>query len=85
MDRPADRSETYQRGRQKLAYMPDDPLLTAAEAAAERGQGVSTFWNDVRLGRAPPGYYVSPRCRRWFRSELRADVKTRPAKAGAAV
>lgn len=39
------------------AYIPDDPLLTAREAAAERGQAISTFWRDVSAGRVPPAYY----------------------------
>jgi predicted DNA-binding transcriptional regulator AlpA len=50
-------------------------LLTAAEAAAERGQAISTFWRDVRAGRVPPAYYVSSRCPRWRRSELRAALE----------
>ena len=58
-----------------LKYVPDDPLLTAAEAAAERRQALSTFWRDVRDGRVPPAYYVSPRCPRWRRSELRAALE----------
>ncbi len=37
--------------RRKPEYVPDDPLLTAAEAAVERGQALSTFWRDVRAGR----------------------------------
>ena len=61
--------------RRKPAYLPDDPLLTAKEAAAERGQGLSTFWRDVAAGRVPPAYYVSPRCPRWRRSELRAAIE----------
>ncbi|MGE0419131.1 MAG: helix-turn-helix transcriptional regulator [Acetobacteraceae bacterium] len=56
-------------------YVPDDPLLTAREAAAERGQALSTFWRDVAAGRVPPAYYVSPRCPRWRRSELRAALE----------
>ena len=63
------------RARRKAEYVPDDPLLTAAEAAAERGQALSTFWRDVRAGRVPPAYYVSPRCPRWRRSELRAALE----------
>lgn len=58
-----------------LQYVPDDPLLTAAEAAAERRQALSTFWRDVRAGRVPPAYYVSRRCPRWRRSELRAGLE----------
>ena len=53
--------------RRKPEYIPDDPLLTAAEAASERGQAISTFWRDVRAGRVPPACYVSPRCPRWRR------------------
>lgn len=63
------------RVRRKPEYVPDDPLLTAAEAAAERGQAISTFWRDVAAGRVPPAYYVSPRCPRWRRSELRVALE----------
>jgi predicted DNA-binding transcriptional regulator AlpA len=63
------------RTRRKPEYVPDDPLLTAAEAAAERGQALSTFWRDVRAGRVPPAYRVSPRCPRWRRSELREALE----------
>lgn len=74
----ADRKRT----RRKAEYVPDDPLLTAAESAAERGQALSTFWRDVKAGRVPPAYYVSQRCPRWRRSELRAglDACRAPAK-----
>ena len=61
--------------RRKLAYVPEDPLLTAAEAAAERGQALSTFWRGVKDGSVPAPYYVSPRCPRWRRSELRAALE----------
>jgi predicted DNA-binding transcriptional regulator AlpA len=73
------------RTRRKPVYVPDDPLLTAAEAAAERGQALSTFWRDVRAGRVPPAYRVSPRCPRWRRSELRAALEAcrAPAKSTA--
>ena len=69
--------------RRKPEYVPDDPLLTAAEAAIERGQALSTFWRDVRAGRVPPAYYVTPRCPRWRRSELRAGLEAcrAPAKS----
>jgi predicted DNA-binding transcriptional regulator AlpA len=60
-------------------YLPDDPLLTAAEAAAERRQAISTFWRDVKHGQVPPAIYVSPRCPRWRRSEIRAALETRRA------
>lgn len=70
-------AETQQRrpARVKPKYQPDDPLLTAAEAAVERGQAISTFWRDVRAGRVPPAYYISRRCPRWRRSELLAGIQ----------
>ncbi len=58
-----------------LGYRPDDPMLTAREGAAELRVGLSTFWRDVKAGRLPPPYYVTPRCPRWRRSELRAGVE----------
>ena len=62
-------------------YRPDDPLLTARQAAAETGKGLSTLWRDVRAGLLPAPYYVSPRCPRWRVSELRAAVEaTRSCK-----
>jgi predicted DNA-binding transcriptional regulator AlpA len=73
--------------RRKPTYIPDDPLPAAARSAAERGRALSTFWRDVRAGRVPPAYYVSPRCPRWRRSELRAALEhaacQRPATLGA--
>src|ERR1700733_3101342 len=69
------------RVRRKPEYGPHDPLLTAAEAAVERAQALSTFWPDVRAGRVPPAYYVSPRCPRWRRSELRAALEACRARA----
>jgi predicted DNA-binding transcriptional regulator AlpA len=74
----------HKRRRRKPDYVPDDPLLTAAESAAERGQALSTFWRDVAAGRLPPAYYVSPRRPRWRRSELRASLEAcrAPAKGG---
>jgi len=62
-------------------YIPDDPLLTAREAAAERRQGLSTFWRDVAAGRVPPAYYVGPKSPRWRRSELRAAIEATRAAA----
>lgn len=61
--------------RRKPAYLPDDPLLTAAEAAMETGRGLSTFWRDVRASRLPAAFYILPHCPRWRRSELRAAVE----------
>ena len=59
------------------------PAADCGRGRAERGQALSTFWRDVRAGRVPPAYYVSPRCPRWRRSELRAALEAcrAPAKA----
>jgi predicted DNA-binding transcriptional regulator AlpA len=56
-------------------YIPEDPLLAAADAATELGIAMSTFKRDVKLGRFPSPYYITPRSPRWRRSELRAAVK----------
>lgn len=56
------------------AYVPDNPLLTAKEAAAERKQGLSTFYRDVKRGLIAPPIYVSPRCPRWPRNTIRPDL-----------
>ena len=73
------------RPRRKPDYVPDDPLLTAPEAASERVQGLSTFWRDVRAGKIPPAYYITPRCPRWRRSELLGALEAcrAPAKGAA--
>jgi predicted DNA-binding transcriptional regulator AlpA len=82
MDLPAPTpTADRQRIRRKPEYVPDDPLLTAAESAAERGQALSTFWRDVAAGRVPLAFYISPRCPRWRRSELRASVEACRAPA----
>lgn len=81
MDIAAPGAADQERPRRKPTYIPDDPLLTAAESAAERGQALSTFWRDVRAGRVPPAYYVSPRCPRWRRSELREALEACRAPA----
>ncbi len=87
MDSPA-RNAARERGperkRSKPEYVPDDPLLAPAEAAAERGQAISTFWRDVKAGRIPPAYYVTPRCPRWRRSEIRAALEACRAPVNAA-
>ena len=62
------------------SYIPNDPLLTAREAAAERRQAVSTFWRDVSLGRVPPAIYVTERRPRWRRSEIIAGLEANRAK-----
>jgi predicted DNA-binding transcriptional regulator AlpA len=64
--------------RRNVQYLPDDPLLRAAEGAAETGRAVSTFWRDVRAGRLPAPVYVGPRMPRWRRSELRAAMDACP-------
>ena len=56
-------------------YLLTNPLITAKEAAAERGQGVSTFWRDVKNGVVPNPYYIGPRSPRWRQSEIRASVE----------
>ena len=61
--------------RRRQAYLPDDPLLSPREAAAERGQAISTFWRDVKRGVLPPAIYVNPKSPRWRRSELRAALE----------
>jgi predicted DNA-binding transcriptional regulator AlpA len=71
----AARRQTKTRSRPKPTYVPNDPLLTAAESAAERGQALSTFRRDVAAGRVPPAFYISPRCPRWRRSELLAAIE----------
>jgi len=81
MDSVRSDKQSRARNRRKLSFVPDDPLLNAAEAAAERGQALSTFWRDVAAGRVPSAYYVSPRCPRWRRSELRASLEACRAPA----
>jgi predicted DNA-binding transcriptional regulator AlpA len=66
------------------AYVPDDPLLTAAESAPETGRALSTFWRDVKRGTLPAPLYVGKRMPRWRRSELRAAVAAAPRGRGAA-
>ena len=75
MEPSAETAAKKRRARPKPEYVPDDPLLTAAEAAAERGQAISTFWRDVRAGHVPPAYYPSPRCPRWRLSHIRAGLE----------
>ncbi len=70
----ADAPGTRRRRNPAPDYRPDDPLLDAREAAVETGKGLSTLWRDVRAGRLPEPYYVSPRCPRWRLSELRAAI-----------
>jgi len=70
-----ERDPQGKRQRRKPGFLPDDPLLTATEGAAERNQGVSTFWRDVAAGRVPSPYYIGPRMPRWRRSEIRQGVE----------
>lgn len=72
------RSAARSANRAELRAIPSDPLLTARESAAETGRAVSTFWRDVKLGRLPRPYYVTPRAPRWRLSELRASVEAAP-------
>lgn len=76
LQQPADTQNRATRRRQRSpSYRPVDPLLTAAEAAAERGQALSTFWRDVRAGRLPPAIRITPRAPRWRRSEILAGIE----------
>lgn len=56
-------------------YRPNDPLITAREAAKETGRGLSTFWRDVKAGRLPPPVYVNPRSPRWRLSSLQRALE----------
>lgn len=55
-------------------YIPPDPLLTAAQGAAETGRALSTFWRDVKRGTLPAPLRINPRQPRWRQSVLRAAV-----------
>jgi predicted DNA-binding transcriptional regulator AlpA len=54
------------------AFLAEDVLLTAREAAAYRRQGLSTFWRDVKAGTVPPPIRITLRAPRWRLSTLRA-------------
>jgi predicted DNA-binding transcriptional regulator AlpA len=47
-----------------------DALLTAAEAARYRREGLSTFWLRVKRGEVPPPIRIGPRAPRWRRGDL---------------
>jgi len=81
MEHPTPTARDGKRERRKPTYVPDDPLLTAAEAAIERRQALSTFWRDVADEVVPSAYYISPRCPRWRLSEIRASVDARRARS----
>lgn len=72
---PSDTTSPTETARRRRTYLPDDPLLSPREAAAERGQAISTFWRDVKSGRLPPAIYVNPKSPRWRRSELRSALE----------
>lgn len=63
--------------RAEARALTDDPLLTAEEAAAEAGVGLSTWWKHVKAGRFPAPTYPLPRCPRWRRSDVRAALAAR--------
>ena len=56
-------------------YRPNDPLITAREAAKETGRGLSTFWRDVKAGGLPRPIYVNPRSPRWRLSSLQQALE----------
>ncbi len=76
----ADAEHGSKRACRKPEYVPEDPWLKAPEGAVETDRGLSTFWRDVKSGALPPPYYVTPRCPRWRRSELRAAVAATRAR-----
>ena len=47
-----------------------DALLTAAEAARFRREGLSTFWLRVKRGEVPQPIRIGPRAPRWRRGDL---------------
>src|SRR6478735_7274933 len=69
-----DGKSTSIKNRRGSTYIPEDPLLSTIQSATETGRAVSTFLRDVKCGRLPPPYYITPRCPRWRRSELRAAI-----------
>lgn len=82
MKTPFSPSKPLKRRARRAPHVPSDRLLTADEAAMERGTARSTFWRDVRAGRVPGPYYVGPRMPRWRLSEIVASVEAcrTPAK-----
>jgi predicted DNA-binding transcriptional regulator AlpA len=78
----AKQAETKSKSR-RPEYQPTDPLLTAREAAKERGQAVSTFWRDTRRGGlVPTPYYIGPKSPRWRLSEIRASIEATRKASG---
>jgi predicted DNA-binding transcriptional regulator AlpA len=60
-----------------MGHVPDDPLLTARQSAAEAGVSLPAFWRGVAHHLFPQPVYPLPRAPRWFRSELRAAIEAR--------
>jgi predicted DNA-binding transcriptional regulator AlpA len=64
-------SETFQDDGLQHGYAGHRPIfLTPKEAAAVRRQGLSSFWRQVREGKVPKPYRVSPRCPRWLLTDI---------------
>lgn len=74
----SDRQAVRRARRAEARAISQNPLLTAAESAAETGRALSTFWRDVKRGILPAPYYVTPRSPRWRLSELQAVIGTVP-------
>ena len=54
---------------------PQDPLLTAEQAAAESGLSLPGWWKAVQQGRMPAPFYPLSRAPRWRQSEVRQRVE----------
>lgn len=52
-------------------------MMTVAECAATLGIGISTWWEWVRLGKAPKGSLLTARCRRWRARDIDALIATK--------
>ena len=72
----SNRADARAQNRAKARLLTSDPLLPAAEGAADLGIGLSTFWLYVSKGRLPRPVYPTPRSPRWRLSELRAAIAT---------
>ena len=58
--------------------------LTPRQAALATGLSLPSFWRAVADGRLPQPLYPSPRCPRWFETEIRAAMeltRTKPSEA----
>lgn len=67
-----DRKAARRANRAEARALAPDPLLTAEEAAAEKGVALSTWWKHVKSGRFPQPEYPLPRMPRWRQSAVRA-------------